>query len=96
MQTKNRFQWLTALLFPAILLYFEVLLRVTTGGQLLQLGTVFMIIFCIAYGAVGYLLSSICTNQKCNRVITVVLAVLTAFPYLVEYFISRPKVLTLF
>ena len=89
MQTKNRFQWLTALLFPAILLYFEVLLRVTTGGQLLQLGTVFMIIFCIAYGAVGYLLSSICTNQKCNRVITVVLAALTAFPYLVEYFISR-------
>ena len=89
MQIKNRFQWLTALLFPAILLYCEVLLRVSTGGQLFQLGSLFMIIFCVAYGAVGYLLSSICVNQKWNRIIAVSLAALTAFPYLVEYFIFR-------
>ena len=31
MQTKNRFQWLTALLFPAILLYFEVLSQTFNG-----------------------------------------------------------------
>ena len=89
MQTKKCFQWLTALLFPAVLLYFEVLLRVTTGGQLFQFGTPFMIVFCIAYGAVGYLLSSICVNQKWNRVITVLLAALTAIAYLIEYFIWR-------
>ncbi len=80
---------MTALLFPVILLYCEILLRISTGGQLFQLGTVFMIVFCVAYGAVGYLLCSICKSQKWNRIIAVSLAALTAFPYLVEYFIFR-------
>ena len=80
---------LAALLFPAVLLYYEILLRVTTIGGLIQSGTLFLVALCGVYGLIGWLLTSLCPGKKGRRIISACLAALTALPYAVEYFIFR-------
>ena len=89
MQKQSSAHWFAALLFPAVLIYYEVLLRVTTVRGLFQLGSVFMVLLCAAYGLIGYLLISISRSKTCNHIIAVCLTGLTAIPFLVEYFIFR-------
>ena len=89
MQNKTIPQWITALLFPAALFYYEIVFRLATVRELFQLGSMFMLLFCVAYGIVGFLLSSIFRSDKGSRVITAVLLGVTALPYLIEYFIFR-------
>ncbi len=79
---------LSVLLFPGVLLYFEVMLRLSTEGTLLQAGSWIMVAVVTALGLVFYLLSTLFSG-KANRMIAAVLAVLLAIPYGVEYFIYR-------
>lgn len=76
-------------LFPAVLLYYEIVFKLSTTGGFWDSGTLFAVLFSIAYGAAGYLLSTIVKNKKANYAITLVLLFLAAFPFLVEYFIYR-------
>ena len=89
MQKQTSAHWFASLLFPVILLYYELLLRVTTVRGLFQLGSVFMVLLCAAYGLIGYLLISISRSKTCNHIIAVCLTGLTAVPFLVEYFVFR-------
>lgn len=89
MHKKLPAHWYTALLFPAVLIYYEILLRITTVEGLFQLGSIFMVLLCLAYGVVGYLLSTISSSKKCNQIVAVCLLAITALPYLIEYFIFR-------
>ena len=89
MQKKKRSHLFAALLFPAVLIYYEIVLRASTVRGLFQLGTLFMVLFCCAYGMAGYLLSTLTNSKKWNHIIAVCLTALSAIPFLVEYFIFR-------
>ena len=89
MQKKRSHHLFTALLFPAVLFYYETVFRLTTVRGFFQLSTVFMVLFCCAYGMAGYLLSTLTNSKKWNHIIAVCLTALSSLPYLVEYFIFR-------
>ena len=89
MQKRSSSHLFAALLFPAALIYYEILLRVTTIHGFFRFGTLFTVLFCGAYGMLGYLLSTLTGSKKCNHIIATCLTFLTALPFLVEYFIFR-------
>lgn len=82
-------QWLSALLFPAALLYYEVLFRVSTVQNLFQLGSVYMLLFCIVYGGCFYLLACLSGRKLVNYLITLLYLIMSAVPFLVQYFVYR-------
>ena len=86
---KKGFQWSVALLFPAVLFYYETVFKYSTGCSFFQTGTWYLLLFCLAYGGFGYLLSTLSHWQKWNRRCALVLILLGALPYLIEYFIFR-------
>ena len=77
------------LLFPLLLFYYESVFRISTAGGYFSLSTICMLLFCIAYGAVIYLLVSLSKNPKVNHILTAVLIGVLAVAYLVEYFVYR-------
>jgi len=89
MDKKSLPSWVTLLLFPVVLIYYEVIFRLTTVRGFFQTGDVFLLLFCIAYGTFAFLLSALCPKVRGNRIITACLLVITALPYLIEYFIFR-------
>lgn len=77
------------LLFPLILLYYEVLFNISTTKSGFGWNLVIIIFFCFAYGGVLYVISSLFKKTKYNRIITAILLASTAIPYLVEYFVRK-------
>lgn len=76
-------------LFPIVLVYFEIVFKLSTTGGFWSIGTLYMVLFSLALGVVGYLLSTIIKQKTANYAVTLVLLVLTALPFLVEYFIYK-------
>lgn len=87
---KNK-EWfsLTMILFPAVLFYYECIFRISSVGGFFKLSMLFMLLFCISLGMIGYLLTTIFKNSKVNFILTAVLMSLCAVVYLVEYFVNR-------
>ncbi len=81
-------QWWTCLLFPLLLFYYETVLHLSTVGGI-SIGFVFIFLFSISYGGILYLLSTLFKSKTVNTVITAVWILLSAIPFLVEYFIYR-------
>lgn len=77
------------LLFPVVIFYYEIVFRIATVGGIFKLSTFYMLLFSIAYGSVGYLLSSISKKRNINKIITAVLLGLTAFAYVVQFLIYK-------
>lgn len=88
LKNKEWFTWFM-LLFPATLFYYESVFRISTVQGYFKLSTLYMFLFCVSYGAVGYLLSTLFKNRKVNTVIASVLLAVCAVFYLVEYFVYR-------
>jgi len=88
-QKKPPFQWHILLLFPAVLIYFEVVFRLSTVSGLFNAGTFYMLLFSLCLGGIGYLLSTMFKNRKWNRICAFVYLLLSALPYIIEYFIFR-------
>ncbi len=76
------------LLFPLLLFYYEIVFHFSTVGGF-SLGLLFIFLFSISYGGIFYLLATLFKNKKVNMIITATLILLTAIPFLVEYFIYR-------
>ncbi len=79
---------LSVLLFPAVLFYYETILRVFTEGSLLQSGTWIMVAGALVLGLLFYLATSL-FSPKVNRRLAAFFAVLLAIPFGAEYFIYR-------
>lgn len=77
------------LLFPLILFYYEIVFRQSTVRGIFQWGTTFMLLFCFIYGGVAYLLTTLFRNKKVNYFIGGFFILLSAFPYLIQYFVYR-------
>ena len=52
---ETKFFTFFMLLFPLATVYFEVVFSLSTTGNFFKLSTVFMLLFSVAYGGIGYL-----------------------------------------
>lgn len=77
------------LLFPASVLYFEILFRLFTGGNIFSLSFFPLLFFSLAYGGIGYVLSSIHKDKCVNKRIAAVLLFLACIPYIVQFLIFK-------
>lgn len=82
-------QWLLALLFPAVVVYYELVFKLSTVQGLFQEGTLYLLLFSAAYGLLCYLLCTISSRRWLNWLLTLAYILLTAIPFLVEYFVYR-------
>lgn len=90
MQEKKQLPgWLPAVLFPAVLIYYEFIFRISTVKGFPVEGTLYMLLFSTAYGLVGCLLATLFRNKRVNYGITLGWLILTVAPYLIEYFVYR-------
>ena len=87
-KNKTWFDWFM-LVFPISMFYYESIFRISTVGDYFKLSTLYMFLFCVAYGAIGYLFSTISKKRKTNTIIACILLALGAVIYLIEYFIYR-------
>ena len=76
-------------LFPALLFYYESIFKASTTGGFFNIDILYILLFCVVYGAVLYLLISILKNQKATRIITSIFMFVFAFLFIVEYFVYR-------
>lgn len=89
---KSKFtlpQWAVALLYFVVLFYYEAVFKISTRGNFFEWGTVFILLFSIAFSGFGYLLATLTKKKVVNHIITVVYLVLFAIIYLVQYFIFK-------
>lgn len=86
---RERKQPYMAVLFPAVIFYYEIFLRLFTVGGIFRGETLLLVPFCCAYGALGYILTTIFKNRRTNYYITAALLFLTAVPYGVEVFVFQ-------
>ena len=84
----KRSEWFI-LLFPLLIIIYEVLFGIVTGGEFTVLSLLFTLLFSISIGLIFYLASTLFTNYIVNHVISCVFILILAIPYLVEYFIFR-------
>ena len=77
------------LLFAAAYVYFEVLFRVSSLGMLFSGSTVYMLLFALCWGLLGYLIATVIPNRKVSIVLTALQLLLTGVIFLVEYFTHR-------
>ena len=90
MQEKKQLPgWHFAALFPAVLIYYEFIFRISTVKGFPLEGTRYMLLFSVAYALIGYLLATVLKSKKANFIITLVWMIVSVAPYLIEYFIYR-------
>ena len=80
--------WLFAL-FTLAYVYFECLFRVSTGGTLLSGSTLYMLLFALCWGLVGYLIATAINNKTVCAVLTSAQLLIAGVIFLVEYFTHR-------
>ena len=56
--------------FPLLIVYYEIVFRLSTTDSFFNFGLLPMLFFSVAYGLIGYLLSTIFKNRLINRIIT--------------------------
>ena len=87
-ESKYR-QFKFIVLFPLIILYFEIVFRIFTTGNFFSSSFFPMLFFSLAYGGIGYLLSSLHKNIKVNKGIAAALIFFTCLLYIVQFLIYK-------
>lgn len=88
--TKSRIKQISLLLlFPLTIIYFELVFRFSTVADNFSFAVLPMLLFSCSFGFFLYLIANIFKNRKINYAITVILLILCAIPYLIEYFVYR-------
>ena len=75
--------------YSAVILYLEIVFRAATVGKLFSIGLLYVLLFSLVYGCVGYLLSSIFKKEKINRIITHIWLGMTTVIYVVQFLIYK-------
>lgn len=86
-ERKNLPQWLIVLLFPAVLVYYEIVFHVSTVQSVSAAGAGYLVLFSLAYAGVGYLIATLPKNRKASFGLTLGWLILTVAPFLIEYFV---------
>ncbi len=79
-------QWAVALLYLVVLFYYEVVFKLSTRGSFFEWGTVFALLFSLAFSGIGYLLATLSKNKLVNHIVTLCYLFLLAMVFLIEYF----------
>ncbi len=88
-ERENSRRWVFGLVFALSLVYMETVFRIAAIGSLLHMGYVYTILFSLAYGSVGYLLSSMFRKEWVNRLIASLLLLGTSLAYIVQFLIYK-------
>ncbi len=75
--------------FSVLIFYYESVFKASTTKGYFGLGTLYTFLFSFIYGSIVYLLVSLIKVRRIARILTGVLMILFAVPYLVEYFVYR-------
>ncbi len=75
--------------FPVVIVYWEFVFAIATSANAFSAGALCRILFSVAYGGILYLLATLFKKPKVTHIITSILLLLLAVPYLVEYFVYR-------
>ena len=75
--------------FSISVFYLEVLFRLATVGNLFRVSFIYLLLFSLAYGSIGFLLSSITKNKRVNQIISHVLMGGTCLVYVVQFLIYK-------
>lgn len=86
-ERKKLPQWLIALLFPAVLVYYEIVFHLSTVQGFSAAGAGYLVLFSLAYAGIGYLIATLPKNKKVSFGLTLGWLILTVLPFLIEYFV---------
>lgn len=81
--------WFPVFLFPAVLIYYEIIFRISTAGGFPLEGTFYMLLFSLVYSGIAWLIASCSRRKKVNYGLTLGWLILSMAPYLIEYFVYR-------
>ncbi len=87
--TQNRHPYGGIPTFCVAVAYLEVVFRLCTANTPIDRSLLPILLFGVAYGGLGYLLSTLARSEKANRVITAGLLGLTGLAYIVEFLIHK-------
>lgn len=76
-------------ILPAVILYYEIIFRLSTVGGLFKFSFFLTLGFSVCWGLLGYYLCSLSKKPKTNRRIKLALIVISAIPFIIEYFVFR-------
>ncbi|MBR6513509.1 MAG: LTA synthase family protein [Clostridia bacterium] len=88
-EKRSDLSWLNIFLFPICLVLYELIFRLVTAKAVFCESTLFVVLFSLFYGCVGYLLSTLLKNKRVNGIITLLTLIILPVVYLVEYFVYR-------
>ena len=75
--------------YGLVILYLELVFSITTVGGIFSMGFWYTALFSVAYGTIGYLLSTIFKNKQVNFWITNVWLIASAVLYIVQFLIYK-------
>lgn len=86
-KSKKLSVWFPPILFPAVLIYYEFVFRISTVRGFPLEGTCYMLLFSLVYSGIAYLVVSFSGRRKVNYGLTLLWMILAAVPYLIQYFV---------
>ena len=75
--------------YSLVIFYLECVFSLTTAGSIFGMNLLFVMLFSIAYGTIGYLLSTLFKNKKVNFIISNVWLIASAVLYIVQFLIYK-------
>jgi len=76
-------------LFGLVILYLEMVFSIATVGGIFSMGFWYTMLFSVAYGTIGYLLSTIFKKKQINFVIANIWLIASAVLYIVQFLIYK-------
>ena len=75
--------------FSVAIVYLEILFRIATVQKIFNMGLLYTILFSLAYGCIGFLLSTITKNKCANQIISNVLMGGACLAYVVQFLVYK-------
>jgi len=82
-------EWFPTFLFPAALIYYEFIFRISTVKEFPLEGTFYLLLFSLVYSGIAWLIASFSRRKKVNYALTLAWLILSMAPYLIQYFVYR-------
>ncbi len=86
---KKPSRYALGVFFAATVIYLETVFRMTTVGGVFSVSFLYVLLFSIAYGGIGYILGTLFPKRKINRVISGVLLGATSALFIVQFLIYK-------
>lgn len=86
---KQRSPLQMVLFYSLTLVYLEIVFKLSTVGGLFKIGFLYMLLFSVAFGSIGYLLSSLFKNKMINFIISNIWLISITLLYIVQYLVYK-------